>query len=194
MVATPPATAAGPTSQAQGGQASLGHTQVQWLLAKIGKKLGCRVWIAANDHKKEWQGERLGDLSISSLPELGMDSESQRIVRMIDVLWLKGRKQVAAAFEVEHTTSVYSGLLRMSDLAALSPNLNFPLYIVAPGERLAKVRRELSRPTFQALELHKRCGFFSYELLSQEAESIMRWADDASAIDKLAEKVDDMLD
>lgn len=172
----------------------LDHTQVQWLLARIGKKLGCRIWIAANDQNKEYRDQRLGDLSITQLPALGLDSESQRVVSLIDVLWLRGHKQVVAAFEVEHTTSVYSGLLRMSDLAALSPNLSFPLYIVAPENRLDKVRRELSRPTFQALELHKRCGFFSFESLGREAESMMRWASDPSAIDKLAEKVDDVID
>jgi hypothetical protein len=175
-------------------EVDLSHTQIQWLLAKIGKKLGCRVWIAANDQSKEWQGEQLGNLCIQRLPGLGMDAASERIVSLIDVLWIQGRKQVAAAFEIEHTTSIYSGLLRMSDLAALSPNLNFPLYIVAPESRLAKVRRELSRPTFQALELHKRCGFFSFEVLNREAEAMIRWASDPSAIDRLAESVDDVSD
>lgn len=170
------------------------HTHVQWMLAKIGRKLGCKVWIARNDRSKVWNGETLGSLSIDSLPALGMGSTSQRIIELIDVVWLRTGKQVAAAFEVEHTTSVYSGLLRMSDLGALSPNLNFPFYIVAPEERTAKVKKELSRPTFQALELHKRCGFFSFEVLEKEMTNILNWASDASAIDKLASKVGDVDD
>lgn len=169
-----------------------GHIHTQWLLAKIGRKLGCEIWIAANDQNKIWNGERLGDLSLKRFPNLWMDSEFQQIISLIDVLWLKGTNVVAAAFEVEHTTSIYSGLLRMSDLVALYPNINFPLYIVTPDVRLDKVRRELSRPTFQALELHKRCGFFSEERLLQEAEYIMRWATHPSAIEKLASKVDDV--
>lgn len=167
------------------------HTHIQWLLAKIGQKLGCAVWIAANDQNKMWNGERLGDFSLKKLPNL-IDSEFQQIVNFIDVLWLRSTKAVAAAFEVEHTTSIYSGLLRMSDLVALYPNINFPLYIVTPDVRLDKVRRELSRPTFQTLELHKRCGFFSEEKLLQEAEHIMRWANHPSAIERLADKVDDI--
>jgi hypothetical protein len=106
-----------------------------------------------------------GALSVPRLPQLGMAPDSQRLVSLIDVVWLTGSNQVAAAFEVEHTTSVYSGLLRMADLAALSPNLNFPLYVVAPASRLPKVRRELARPTFRALELDRRCRFFSSEAL-----------------------------
>lgn len=169
------------------------HTQVQWLLAKIGKRLGCRVWIAANDHSKEWRGERLGDLSLEDMPYLGMvDPEVQRIISLIDVLWIKGTNQIAAAFEVEQTTSIYSGLLRMSDLVVLAPNINFPLYIIAPKNRMDQVRRELSRPTFQALELHRRCGYFSSEYLVEEAENIMFWANSPSAIERLAIKVEDM--
>ena len=83
---------------------------------------------------------------------------------------------------------------RFSDklLVALSPNINFPLYIVTPDIRLEQVRRELARPTFQVLELHKRCGFFSEESLIQNAENIMRWANHPSAIERLALKVSDV--
>jgi hypothetical protein len=166
---------------------ALDHTHVQWLLAKVGKQLGCRVWIAANDWRRAWGAEPLGSLSVHALPPLGLSPDSQRVVSLIDVVWLTGVNQVAAAFEVEHTTSVYSGLLRMADLAALAPNLNFPLYVVAPASRLAKVRRELLRPTFRALELDRRCRFFSSEALLRALPSLARWATGPEAIEKLAE-------
>ncbi|HEX6965098.1 MAG TPA: hypothetical protein VF166_04795 [Gemmatimonadaceae bacterium] len=173
------------------GAPAIRHTQMQWLLVTLGRSLGCRVWVAANDRHREWNGERLGTLSIRALPSLGIHPHSQRIVRAIDVVWLTGANEIAAAFEIERTTSVYSGLLRMADLTALSPNLNFPLYIVAPAERLEKVRRELSRPTFQRLGLHRRCGFFSEEVLLGAAESLRQWASGPDAIAKLASYADD---
>lgn len=168
----------------------LGHSHIQWLLAKIGRKLGCKVWIAANDHRRTWQGDTLGSLSELDLPAyLGFDQETYKIIKLIDVIWLKGRR-VAAAFEVEKSTQIFSGLLRMSDLLAVAPNLNIPLYIVAPEQRMEKVRRELQRPTFQTLGLHEQCGFFSFEDLDKEALGMLRWASDPIAIDQLAEKVD----
>lgn len=134
----------------------------------------------------------MGDLSISTLPKLGIGNDAaEKIVRLIDVLWLKSTNQVVAAFEIEHSTSIYSGLLRMADLMVLSPNISFPLYIVAPEERMAKVRQQLGRPSLQALELHVRCGFFSMEKLAQNAEHIQKWAQDVGAIKKLAEYVSD---
>jgi hypothetical protein len=180
-----------PVSAAERGPATppSRHTHVQWLLATLGRTLGCRVWVAANDHLREWEGQHLGGLSVDRLPPLGLDVEAERLVALIDVVWLLGANEVAAAFEVERTTSVHSGLLRMADLAALSPNLSFPLYVVTPRARLDRVRRELSRPTFQRIGLHRRCGFFAEEDLIDAAAGIARWAGDPGVVSRLAEWV-----
>src|SRR6185437_3104459 len=96
---------------------------------------------------------------------LNYDDTTLDTIEQIDVLWLKGRS-IARAFEVEHTTAVYSGLLRMADLLALQPNMDIRLHIVAPDERRYKVFREMQRPFFSLLErgtLSKSCTFISYE-------------------------------
>jgi hypothetical protein len=165
------------------------HSQIQWILANIGRELGCKVWVASNDHNRMWDGKKLGTLSENELPTLGLDRETHNVIKLIDVIWLEG-KRVVAAFEVEKSTSVYSGILRMSDLVASAPNLSIPLYIVAPEVRMAKVHRELSRPTFQSLSLHEQCGFFSFETLIENEESIIRWSESHKAINKLAKWVD----
>lgn len=185
-----PAGTTGPNTTA-GSATTADHTHVQWLLATMGRRLGCEVWVAANDHARLWSGEPLGSLSVRALPPLGLSPASQRIVSLIDVVWLREGNEVAAAFEIEHTTAIYSGLLRLADLAALSPNLSFPLYVVAPRERLDKVRRELSRPTFRALGLHRRCAYLSTEALLDAADSLMKWASDPSVIERLASRVGD---
>jgi len=96
-------------------------------------------------------------------------------IELIDVLWLKGNT-ILAAFEIEATTSVYSGLLRMSDLLALQPNLDLALYLVAPDERRAKVEQEISRPTFAYREkpLPKVCGFLGFGKLMEKIEGARR--------------------
>ncbi len=40
---------------------------------------------------------------------------------LIDVLWLNQAENIEMAFEVEHTTSIYSGIARMLDLALGAP-------------------------------------------------------------------------
>lgn len=96
---------------------------------------------------------------------LNYDDVTLRTIEQIDVLWLKGRA-IKRAFEVEHTTSIYSGILRMADLLALQPNMDIRLHLVAPDARREKVFQELRRPVFSLLDrgpLSESCSFLSYE-------------------------------
>ena len=71
--------------------------------------------------------------------------------------------------EIESTTSIYSGLLRMSDLISMQPNLSIPLYLVAPGDRRDKVLTEVNRPTFLRLSppLAEMCRSISFSSLRE---------------------------
>ena len=67
-------------------------------------------------------------------------------MRLIDVLWTKG-DDVVAAFEVEHSTSIYSGIVQLLDLSLGAPApaaVARELFIVAPN-REAEVRAQLQR-------------------------------------------------
>jgi len=151
------------------------HTQLQWLLAKIGHKVGCQVWIDSRDHDKVWKNERLGNLSLEALPVLE-DSHFQQVIRHIDVLWLL-KQDVVAAYEIVHTTTDMSAdLLRLFDLAALFPKRQVQLYVVSPRHRFEHVQFELSRPLFHDYDLRKRCAIVHEEMLLQQAEHILRWA------------------
>lgn len=88
------------------------------------------------------------------------------------MLWLKGNS-IQAAFEIESTTSIFSGLLRMPDLITTQPNNNIPLYIVAPSERRNKVIVEVNRPTFAKLlpPMSEMCRFISFEELRKQVEA-----------------------
>ena len=71
-------------------------------------------------------------------------------VRLIDVIWLdRQARRVAAAFEVEHSTSIHSGIVRMLDLALGSPlGEGSTLFLAAPDERRTEVAQQLHRPAF----------------------------------------------
>ena len=140
--------------------------QVQATLARMGITLGFKIWIPRTDRGRvaELIQERDRGALLESLP-LNNDIATLSTIEQIDVLWLRGR-WIARAFEVEHTTAVYSGILRMADLLALQPNMDIRLHIVAPDERREKVFREMQRPVFSLLErgpLSKSCTFISYE-------------------------------
>ena len=94
------------------------HTEIQRWLRDLGLALGFHVHIAANDRGWLCGNGRLGDGCIDALPEALASASGRDSVRLIDVLWLDAnRGDVAAAFEVEHSTSIYSGIVRLLDLA-----------------------------------------------------------------------------
>lgn len=102
---------------------------------------------------------------------LNYDDTTLRTIEQIDVLWLRGRS-IARAFEVEHTTSVYSGILRMADLLALQPNMDIKLHLVAPLARREKVFSEIRCPVFSLLDrgpLAESCTYLSYDSLREVA-------------------------
>jgi len=167
----------------------IGHTHVQWMLAKIGKKMGYSIWIASNDRNKRYLDETLGSLSIDKLPQLGLEDDAQKTIQLIDVIWLKDIRSIVAAFEVEKTTSIFSGLLRLSDLVIETPNISFPLFIVAPENRQNEIKKQLERKTFQRLELPERCGYFSDRALIKDYDSIMKYGNNISAIHELATRI-----
>jgi len=146
--------------------------KIQALLAEAGSRMGMQIWIPRADRAgvlAEWRGDHPPILD--RLP-LNYDDTTLKTIEQIDVLWLHGRS-IKRAFEVEHTTSIYSGILRMADLLALQPNMDIRLHIVAPVARREKVFQEVRRPVFSLLDrgpLSESCTFLSYDSVRELAQ------------------------
>lgn len=115
-------------------EASL-HSRMQAHLLKIGRSLGCEVWVARNDRTQvNCHGGTLSEGALATLPLDALSADVRSTVELIDVLWLR-EGNVVAAFEVEKSTSIYSGILRLLDLSlSLRPG-GLALYLVAPDGR-----------------------------------------------------------
>ena len=158
-------------------ESDITHDSIQLALLQMGAGLGLDVWVAKNDRGKVVDGQPFASLPRmrDALPHQ-FDPLVTKIIENIDVIWLRGNG-IEAAFEIEHTTSVYSGLLRMADLITLHPNFFIRLYVVAPDIREPKVLREIARPTFEGLPrpLREICGCITYSRLLVEAEAVKKY-------------------
>lgn len=169
---------------------NIGHVQLQAALAAIGCQMGFKIWLPRNDRQRVleiWTPASDGVL-LEHLP-LNFDQLTLRIIENIDVLWIR-RKAIIHAFEVEHSTSIYSGLLRMADLMTVQPNLSIKAHIVAPLSRRTKVLQEISRPVFSLIEsgpMSEACSFLSYDAVMTlgQDEDLPHMND--SILDKYAE-------
>lgn len=147
------------------------HSKIQYQLIQLGLAAGCSVWIAINDKSRLFQGKPLGSGCLNSLPNLGLSPGATKKMSLIDVIWLRNNAPLYA-FEVEATTSIYSGLLRMSDLLASVPALKLQLFVVAPNVRRPQVLDQLTRPTFDRIGLSEYCAFIPAEELEGLASKL----------------------
>ena len=166
------------------------HDEMQWKLIKLGLSAGNDIWVPKNDRNKIFDGNVFSKYTLPEFSIGGLNPEFPKTVETIDTVWKRGYR-VQAAFEIEHSTSIYSGILRLSDLKAIEPNIVFPLYIVAPSQRRPNVFQQLRRPTFanEYLQLDKTVKFLPYEkvrdLYQNYSEKNIPFT--TTAIDMLAE-------
>lgn len=137
------------------------HTEMQWHLISIGNKTKLDVWVPSADQGKKYQNNIFRK---HTLKEFAESIDVPTYVKNIDTVWKLGLS-IKAAFEIENSTSIYSGILRLSDLRALAPNSNYPLFIVADRNKRSRVFNELKRPTFsnEYLQLDRHVRYLSYD-------------------------------
>jgi type II restriction enzyme len=163
------------------------HTQAQHVLIRIGRALGYDVFVARNDRSRTCHGESFAMLSLSTLPSLNLPPDVQSTVELIDVLWfVKGEPKLVCAFEVEQSTSIYSGILRMKDLAFSVPDQQAHFYLVAPEVREQEVVAQMLRPALQGGGPAFRLGYIPSGELKEQCDALCRYGVDSSVLLKLA--------
>ena len=152
------------------------HTEIQWFLVQLGQQHGYDVHVAINDKNRTYEGEPLGESCLDELVLPGFSDAVTKIIQYVDVIWLEG-DAIVAMFEVESTTSIYSGILRMTDFVTRVPNFAVDMYIVAPQSDADRVRKEMTRPTFEAVlnpVEHSSLQFLSFEDVRKTFDTVER--------------------
>lgn len=166
------------------------HTEIQGWLRDLGHALGFDVWVATNDRGRPYGNGQLSNGCLEALPASVANAPGAEAVRLIDILWLqRGSDRVAAAFEVEHTTSIYSGIVRLLDLAlGAADQTARGLFLVAPDDREDEVRSQLMRPAFRRVsDLQVR--FLPYGELQQNREAIAKFGEGLKAINAITRQL-----
>ncbi len=163
------------------------HTQMQYLLIKIGRALRYDVYVARNDRHRWCDGQSFALLTVPKLPMLDCAPEVMDTVGLIDVIWLKpGSKEIVSAFEVEKSTSIYSGILRLEDLARSVPDCASHFYLVAPDRREKEVMAQLARPAFRDDIEAIRLSFIPFNDLQCHCEALCMFGEDHTVLRKIA--------
>lgn len=164
------------------------HTEMQYHLLRIGHALGYDVIPASNDKSRSYHGHSFSFTCLPQFPEVPLDRETLGTVKLIDVLWFeKGTSNVVAAFEVEKSTSIYSGILRLTDLSCTIGDGDEVFYLVVPDKREKDVVVQLSRPALRKGDTLIKYILFSE--LRQHCEALCRFGDSHHIMEKIARTV-----
>lgn len=164
------------------------HTEMQFHLLTIGKALGYECFSAMNDRSRRFRGVGFSSLCGRGFPDLPVPEEILSTIKLVDALWFgKGGSQLACAFEVEKSTSIYSGILRLADLAGSLPDHGTHLYLVVPDSREAEVILQLGRPSLRA---HRdRIRYIRFSDLRTHCEALCRFGESRDILEKVSQTV-----
>lgn len=143
----------------------LTHSDIQAKLLLIGSYLDYRTYTP--DRGKQSIYGPLGDLCsekeipVDSIPAVSIDT-----VRFVDVIWFDEEGYPTHAFEVEHSTDITKGLLRLYQVH----KLRIKLYIIAEEENKAKFKKELLKNPFYKIK--QDYVFKNYQELDEFFESV----------------------
>lgn len=162
------------------------HTRIQYMLIKTGRSLHYEVFVARNDRHRCCDGHHFSMETVADLPPMDWPPDVLDTARLIDVIWIDPKtKTITGAFEIEKSTSIYSGILRLEDLARSLPGCVCNLYLVAPNQREKEVLAQLARPAFKKDLGDLTLGFISFNELYQYGDALSKFGEDISILDKI---------
>lgn len=161
------------------------HTEMQYHLLKIGKALGYDPIVAINDRSKSYGEANFSFICREEFPDLPVDKDTSNTIKLIDVIWFeKNTDRTVCAFEVEKSTSIYSGILRLSDLAFSLKNHESSLFIIVPNTREKDVLLQLARPSIKQSDV--RIKYILFSDLREHCDALCKFGDNHKILEKIA--------
>jgi hypothetical protein len=147
----------------------LSHWDAMAILLQLGNLLGFETYTADPSRKSEILEKMLGEIAL--LKEIPPFTYQRHLdtVKNVDVIWFKDEFP-AYCFEVEHTTGVTMGLLRLYQIRNFT---NARFFVIAPSEIISKFQTEISKDPFHKIK--NRYVFKAYEDLIEFFEEAKKY-------------------
>lgn len=147
----------------------LTHSDLQAKIVLIGSYLGFRTYVAEPDKGRTTIfGKTLGELcSEKIIPEGSIPALSKDTIKYVDVIWFDEEGYPTHAFEVEHSTDITKGLLRLYQIH----KLKIKMFIIS--EQRDKFQKEVNKNPF--IKIKEEFLFKNYEELDEFFESVKQF-------------------
>ena len=149
----------------------LTHYDLQAKLVLIGSYLGFRTYVAEPDKGRKTIFGTLGELcSESKIPEGSIPALSVDTVKYVDVIWFDEEGYPTHGFEVEHTTDITKGLLRLYQVH----KLRIKMFIISDDSNRNKFEKEVSKSPFSKIK--QEFLFKNYDELDAFFQSVKQFS------------------
>ena len=149
----------------------LTHYDLQAKLVLVGSYLNYRTFIPAPDKNKQTVFGVLGDLCTEKeIPEGSIPGLSLNTIKFVDVIWFDEEGYPTHAFEVEHTTDITKGLLRLYQVH----KLRIKMFIISEEENKRRFQREVAKSPFA--QIKNEFVFKNYDELDEFFQSVKHFS------------------
>ncbi|MEJ7700892.1 MAG: hypothetical protein WKF71_14780 [Pyrinomonadaceae bacterium] len=149
----------------------LTHYDLQAKLVLVGGYLGYRTFVPAPDKGRMTIYGNLGGLCTEQeIPEGSIPGLSLNTVKFVDVIWFDEEGYPTHAFEVEHTTDITKGLLRLYQVH----KLRIKMFIISEEINKGKFQREVSKSPFAKIK--NEFVFKNYDELDEFFQSVKHFS------------------
>lgn len=149
----------------------LTHYDLQAKLVLVGSYLNYRTFVPAPDKNKQTIFGVLGDLCTEKeIPEGSIPGLSLNTVKFVDVIWFDEEGYPTHAFEVEHTTDITKGLLRLYQVH----KLRIKMFIISEEINKGKFQREVAKSPFAKIK--NEFVFKNYDELDEFFQSVKNFS------------------
>ncbi|MCD6318419.1 hypothetical protein J7M02_05080, partial [Candidatus Aerophobetes bacterium] len=143
----------------------LDHSRVIRVVSQFGKDFGYDVWIGEPEIRKNPELKKYRNMEKLVIP--GLDKLILERLKNIDIIWLQRKAVPVSLIEVEHTTNLREGLLRMANVFDAIPHLRIETFVILPDKRQKKLSEVLQEPSIKTL-LSKRVVYYApYSLIAE---------------------------
>lgn len=154
-----------------GDEVELTHYDLQAKLVLVGSYLGYRTFVPAPDKNKDTIFGQLGDLcSEAEMPEGAIPALSISTIKFVDVIWFDEEGYPTHGFEVEHSTDITKGLLRLYQVH----KLRIKMIIISNEMNKNRFEREVSKSPF--VKIKDEFIFKNYEELDEFFQSVKQFS------------------
>jgi len=141
------------------------HERVIGVVSSFGKEFNFNNWIGEQEIRRTPELKKYKDIEKLKIP--GLDDVVIGRLKNIDVIWLQRKTIPVALIEVEHTTDVRQGLVRMANVFEELPHLDVKAFVILPDKRQDRLNKVLKEPSIRALLKKKIIYYATYSMIAE---------------------------